>query len=61
MSEQPHADDDLDGCEVNMSADPVSDRDLAYVVLSPEGDPRKLEEYRKLFPEVADGPPALDR
>ncbi len=48
-AEHDHEDDDLDACEVDMAADPVSDDDLALVVLSPEGDEQRLAEYRALF------------
>lgn len=41
--------DDLDGCELDFGADPVSDDDLDYVILSPDGDPKKLAEYLALF------------
>lgn len=41
--------DHLDGCDLDFTEDPVSDEDLPYLVLSPEGDPERLEEYRVLF------------
>lgn len=50
----PDADDLLDGCEVDMTVDPIPDDDLPYVALSPDGCTETLEAYKELFtPEVA--------
>ena len=45
------ADDDdlLDGSGVDYKDDAVDDNDLDFVVLSPEGDKAKLDEYARLF------------
>jgi hypothetical protein len=50
LDELADEDDELDGCSVDMAEDPVSDEDLDYVVLSPEGDERRIREYGELFP-----------
>lgn len=44
--------DELDATGVDYTADPVNDDELDLVVLAPDGDPAKLEAYRRLF---ADG------
>lgn len=41
--------DFLDACDLDFTVDPVSDEDLPYVCLSPEGNPDVLEAYRLLF------------
>jgi hypothetical protein len=41
-------DDDQDSCGIDFSADPVPDDQLVFVVLSPEGDPARIEEYHRL-------------
>lgn len=47
--EDVHSDDELDGCQLDFSVDAVTDEDLPYVVLSPEGDVLKLASYLALF------------
>lgn len=39
--------DDLDGCAIDMAADPVSDDEIVLVVLG--DDPVRIEAYRALF------------
>ena len=43
--------DELDSGSVDFKVDPVSDDELAGVILSPEGDPAKLAAYKELFPD----------
>jgi hypothetical protein len=45
-------DDQLDASGVDYTEDPVHDDELAIVVLSPEGDPKKVLEYARLFGTV---------
>lgn len=40
-------DDELDGCGVEID-DPVTDADLALVVLAPDGDTGRIEAYERL-------------
>lgn len=64
MTDEPRPDeladdeDELDGCDVDMAAEPVEDEALLGVVL---GDsPEKHDEYRMLFPPCYCGCPRLD-
>lgn len=43
--------DDLDGCSVDLKADAVSDADLPYVALFPDGvaDEAKAAEWRAVL------------
>lgn len=41
-------DDEQDSCGVDVSADAVPDDQIVFVVLSPEGDPARIEEYNRL-------------
>lgn len=39
--------DEVDGCDVDMTADPVSDEELLFVVFGE--DEKKFEEYQRLL------------
>jgi hypothetical protein len=41
--------DEVDSSGIDFTADPVPDDDLPFVVLSPDGDPGRIEEYGQLF------------
>lgn len=47
--------DELDSCTVDFESDPVPDENLVYVVLSPEGDPARIEEYHRLATSAEGG------
>lgn len=40
--------DDMESCGIDFEADPTPDDLLDLVVLSPEGDPARVEEYHRL-------------
>lgn len=41
-------DDEQESCGIDFEADATPDENLLYVVLSPEGDPARIEEYHRL-------------
>jgi hypothetical protein len=41
-------DDERESCGLDFAADAVPDEELLFFVLSPEGDPARIEEYHRL-------------
>lgn len=50
--DQRHPDHELDGCDVDMVADPTSDDDLAYLVLFAGVAPEDVEAHAAALREV---------
>ena len=40
--------DEFDSCEPEFTEEPVPDDQLLFVVLSPDGDPARIEAYHQL-------------
>lgn len=41
-------DDEMESCGVDFEEGATGDEELVYVVLSPEGDPARIQEYHQL-------------
>jgi hypothetical protein len=41
-------DEELESCGLDFTEEPLPDEEILFVVLSPEGDPARIEEYRRL-------------
>ena len=41
-------DDERESCGLEFAAEAVPDEEILFVVLSPEGDPARIEEYHRL-------------
>lgn len=66
LDELADDEDELDGCDIDLAADPTPDEELLEVVFG--DDPVKWEEYRAWFAAVReaeeaerDAPPDMDR
>ena len=42
------ADDERESCGLEFAEEAVRDEEILFVVLSPEGDPARIEEYHRL-------------
>ena len=41
-------DDDRESCGLDFAEEAIPDEEIALVVLSPEGDPARIQEYQRL-------------
>ena len=51
QDQRAEADDDRESCGLDFAEEPVADEEILFVVLSPDGDPARIQEYHRLAVE----------